>query len=172
MQRQKVNGNGIRAAGNPDEEPNLSLFPACPPGTNVVKPVVPPTVQLLPPSVPQTTVQRQTRQSSSADTVTSQNTRDDAVLRASSGQQVSFPLKLQRILDKFEAMGEPQPISWQKHGRAFIVHDSTRFVEEVMPVYFNQSKFSSFQRQLHMYNFQRITSPGADKGYVRRRLRL
>ena len=31
MQRQKVNGNGIRAAGNPDEEPNLNLYPSCPP---------------------------------------------------------------------------------------------------------------------------------------------
>ncbi|KAG7340541.1 HSF-type DNA-binding protein [Nitzschia inconspicua] len=31
MSRQKVNGNRIRSAGNPDEEPNLALFPVCPP---------------------------------------------------------------------------------------------------------------------------------------------
>ncbi|KAL3908766.1 MAG: hypothetical protein SGILL_008359 [Bacillariaceae sp.] len=31
MVRQKVNGNRIRSAGNPDEEPNLHLYPACPP---------------------------------------------------------------------------------------------------------------------------------------------
>jgi HSF-type DNA-binding len=31
MSRQKVNGNRIRSAGNPDEEPNLVLFPVCPP---------------------------------------------------------------------------------------------------------------------------------------------
>lgn len=29
MTRQKVNGNGIRAAGNPDQEPKLCLFPVC-----------------------------------------------------------------------------------------------------------------------------------------------
>jgi hypothetical protein len=31
MVRQKVNGNRIRSAGNPDEEPTLSLYPVCPP---------------------------------------------------------------------------------------------------------------------------------------------
>jgi hypothetical protein len=36
MQRQKVNGNRIRSAGNPEEEPNLSLFPACPPSATMV----------------------------------------------------------------------------------------------------------------------------------------
>lgn len=29
MTRQKVNGNRIRSAGNPDEEPDLSLYPIC-----------------------------------------------------------------------------------------------------------------------------------------------
>jgi hypothetical protein len=36
MQRVKVNGNGIRAAGNPEEEPNLASFPICPP-THIVR---------------------------------------------------------------------------------------------------------------------------------------
>jgi hypothetical protein len=31
MTRQKVNGNRIRSAGNPDDEPSLALFPVCPP---------------------------------------------------------------------------------------------------------------------------------------------
>ena len=29
MTRQKVNGNRIRSAGNPDEEPELSMYPVC-----------------------------------------------------------------------------------------------------------------------------------------------
>jgi hypothetical protein len=29
MTRQKVNGNRIRSAGNPDEEPDLSMYPIC-----------------------------------------------------------------------------------------------------------------------------------------------
>lgn len=31
MKRQKVNGNRIRSAGNPDAEPDLSHYPICPP---------------------------------------------------------------------------------------------------------------------------------------------
>jgi hypothetical protein len=80
------------------------------------------------------------------------------------GPQVGFPLKLQRILDKLEADGNTDIISWLPHGRAFLVKNSNRFVSEVMPVYFNQSKYSSFQRQLHMYNFQRINYHTRDKG--------
>ena len=36
MSRQKVNGNRIRSAGNPDEEPNLSAFPTCPPSAPLI----------------------------------------------------------------------------------------------------------------------------------------
>jgi hypothetical protein len=54
-------------------------------------------------------------------------------------------------------------ISWLPHGRAFRVLNPKLLVKELLPVYFNQSRYSSFQRQLHMYNFQRITQ-GLDKG--------
>lgn len=75
----------------------------------------------------------------------------------------SFPLKLHCILDKLESEGSRDIISWLPHGRAFLVYSVDRLVDELMPQYFNQSKYSSFQRQLHMYHFQRITA-GRDKG--------
>jgi hypothetical protein len=84
---------------------------------------------------------------------------------ARGGVQSGFPLKLQRILDKFEAdCHMTDVVSWRSHGRAFLVKNSARFVREVMPRYFTMSKFSSFQRQLHMYSFSRITASGRDKG--------
>jgi hypothetical protein len=87
---------------------------------------------------------------------------DTSSIRSS---QVGFPLKLQRILDKLEAERLfTDLVSWQPHGRAFKVKNSSRFVHEVMPLFFTMSKFSSFQRQLHMYSFTRITSSGSDKG--------
>jgi hypothetical protein len=143
MQRQKVNGNGIRAAGNPDEEPTLAHFPECP-------------VQAV--------LRDYAHDTSSHATDT---TGDDSLTGhrqcSAVGVQVSFPLKLQRILDKLEAEDKHDVVSWLAHGRAFLVHDPDRFVSEIMPMYFNQTKYSSFQRQLHMYNFQRITA-GQDKG--------
>jgi hypothetical protein len=78
-------------------------------------------------------------------------------------QSASFPLKLQRILDKLECEQQTATLSWLDHGRAFIVRDVAKFVEDLAPVYFNLTKYSSFQRQCHMYHFQRITC-GPDKG--------
>ena len=54
-------------------------------------------------------------------------------------------------------------VSWQPHGKAFRVHYPEVFASEIMPRYFKQTKYKSFQRQLHMYGFHR-TKKGIDKG--------
>jgi hypothetical protein len=46
---------------------------------------------------------------------------------------------------------------------AFRVHQTKEFTETVMPRYFHQTQYKSFQRQLHIYGFRRI-STGLDKG--------
>jgi HSF-type DNA-binding len=68
------------------------------------------------------------------------------------------------MLDKAEKEGYEHIVSWQPHGRAFQVHDQTEFVDKVMPAYFRQTRFSSFQRQLSLYGFLRLTRRGADHG--------
>jgi hypothetical protein len=73
-----------------------------------------------------------------------------------------FPMVLHTMLnlaksDKFEDI-----VSWQPHGRCFLVHDQERFVKEVMPMFFRQSRFSSFQRQLSLYGFLRLTQKNED----------
>lgn len=57
----------------------------------------------------------------------------------------------------------PDIVSFYSHGRAFGVHDMERFIEEVMPKYFKQSKWNSFARQLNLYGFMRLAS-GPDSG--------
>jgi len=81
----------------------------------------------------------------------------------SGGVTVPFPFRLHTLLDQIEADGYSQIISWQPHGRAFKVHNKTAFVEEIMPRYFKQSKITSFQRQLNLYGFTRL-SKGTDSG--------
>eukprot|EP00535_Pseudo-nitzschia_heimii_P005853 CAMPEP_0197174734 /NCGR_PEP_ID=MMETSP1423-20130617/1130_1 /TAXON_ID=476441 /ORGANISM="Pseudo-nitzschia heimii, Strain UNC1101" /LENGTH=336 /DNA_ID=CAMNT_0042623697 /DNA_START=144 /DNA_END=1154 /DNA_ORIENTATION=- len=49
-------------------------------------------------------------------------------------------------------------VSWVDNGEAFKVHDLKRFVDEIVPIYFKQSKYKSFQRQLYFYGFTRETS--------------
>eukprot|EP00980_Cylindrotheca_fusiformis_P000341 scaffold91_cov127-Cylindrotheca_fusiformis.AAC.1 len=171
MTRQKVNGNRIRSAGNPDEEPALVTYPVCPP------PVIStstPMISSIPTPTPRFSygardddMQSETysgvMEQPNEEPETEESLSSPPQPKNNGGILVSFPLKLQRMLDKLEADQQGDIISWLPHGRAFIVHDSDAFVEKLMPKYFNQTKYSSFQRQLHMYNFQRITA-GRDKG--------
>mmetsp|Transcript_27951 Transcript_27951/g.43422 ORF Transcript_27951/g.43422 Transcript_27951/m.43422 type:complete len:445 (-) Transcript_27951:254-1588(-) len=75
----------------------------------------------------------------------------------------TFPVKLHKLLDQIEGTELSSIVSWQPHGRAFIVHNQFRFVEEILAKYFRQSKLTSFQRQLNLYGFFRITR-GMDAG--------
>ena len=79
------------------------------------------------------------------------------------GVVTPFPWKLHDMLENVVTDGFVDYVSWQPHGRAFAVKDATLFVDQVLPIYFNQSKFASFQRQLNLYGFRRFTK-GEDKG--------
>ena len=46
--------------------------------------------------------------------------------------------------------------------RCFMVHNLKEFVASMLPLWFRQSKFASFQRQLNLYGFQRITQGKKD----------
>jgi hypothetical protein len=88
---------------------------------------------------------------------------DLARRRTRGGVTEPFPEKLHRMLQEVEEAGDVGIVSFFAHGRAFGVHDPERFVSEVMPKYFKQSRLSSFQRQLNLYGFTRIIS-GPDIG--------
>jgi hypothetical protein len=74
----------------------------------------------------------------------------------------SFPMKLFMMLEQVEEDGNAHIVSWQPHGRCFAVHQPELF-KELLPRYFSLSKVSSFQRQLNLYDFTRLTR-GKDKG--------
>jgi hypothetical protein len=74
-----------------------------------------------------------------------------------------FPEKLHRMLLEAEASGRGDIVSFYSHGRGFGIHDPEKFVEEILPEYFKQSKLNSFLRQLNLYGFVRTLS-GPDSG--------
>jgi hypothetical protein len=74
----------------------------------------------------------------------------------------AFPYRLYEMLQLVERDGLDHIVSWQPHGRCFVVHKPEEFTV-ILPRYFKQSKTASFQRQLNLYNFQRLTK-GADRG--------
>jgi hypothetical protein len=64
------------------------------------------------------------------------------------------------MLEGVAANGHEDVISWQPHGKAFRVHKPPEFATRVMACYFKQTQYKSFQRQLHIYGFRRITGKG------------
>lgn len=75
-----------------------------------------------------------------------------------------FPDKLYRMLMELEAEGRSDVASFLPHGRSFLVHKMDVFLREILPRFFSdQSKWSSFSRQLNLYGFLRCNS-GPDCG--------
>jgi hypothetical protein len=64
------------------------------------------------------------------------------------------------MLEDVEKNGQDHIISWVNDGTGFRVHDLDRFVDRIIPKYFKQTKYKSFQRQLYFYNFKRISFNG------------
>lgn len=74
-----------------------------------------------------------------------------------------FPLKFHRMLDRVREEDQESVVSWISHGRAFKIHKPKDFAATIMPRFFNQSKYTSFQRQLNLYGFSRCCR-GRDAG--------
>ena len=79
------------------------------------------------------------------------------------GMEHIFPWKLHQMLEEVETRNLQGIVSWVRDGTAFKVHDSAAFLKQVMPHYFDQSKFESFRRQLNLYGFSRVTR-GENRG--------
>jgi len=79
------------------------------------------------------------------------------------GVATPFPEKLHYMLSQVDYEGLSNIVSWQPHGRCFIVRNPKEFVEQIMPRFFKQTKLTSFQRQLNLYGFSRLTA-GTDRG--------
>ena len=74
----------------------------------------------------------------------------------------SFPLKLRAMLEESYEQGLNHVVSWEMNGAAFKVHDPYKLTF-ILKKHFNSTKYKSFQRQLNLYGFTRI-SRGPNKG--------
>mmetsp|Transcript_26354 Transcript_26354/g.46825 ORF Transcript_26354/g.46825 Transcript_26354/m.46825 type:complete len:347 (+) Transcript_26354:315-1355(+) len=105
---------------------------------------------------------RSSRKEHASSTSLSSNDEQDQSI-SKGGVTTPFPWKLHIMLDHMEDNGDKSIVCWQPHGRAFTVHKPKEFVVKIMPKFFNQTKYASFQRQLNLYGFSRLTH-GPDKG--------
>ena len=83
-----------------------------------------------------------------------------SLMEVTDHKQLTFVNKLMQLLTDNP---DPTVITWLPHGRSFIVRDKDRFVSDILPMYFASTLYKSFQRQLNMWGFQRI-SGSIDKG--------
>merc|ERR1719413_239073 len=74
----------------------------------------------------------------------------------------AFPFKLHSILESSGKSGQESIISWLPSGKAFKIHKPKEFADVIMPQYFNQTKYRSFQRQLYIYGFDRIKDKSSE----------
>lgn len=80
----------------------------------------------------------------------------------------TFPVKLYRMLelaDKYSKHYDSIITAWQDHGRCFRIHDKKRLEEELLHLFFNTMKYSSFRRSLNHWGFRQIQGlNNPDKG--------
>jgi len=74
----------------------------------------------------------------------------------------AFPFKLHSILENARKAEQDTVISWLPSGKAFKIHKPKEFADVIMPQYFNQTKYRSFQRQLYIYGFDRVKDKSSD----------
>lgn len=89
----------------------------------------------------------------------------DGSRRMRGGVIEPFPEKLHRLLTEVESAGRGDVISFVANGRAFAIHKPDKFFKEIVPLYFRQSRLSSFKRQLNLYGFELINTGPARGGY-------
>jgi len=93
----------------------------------------------------------------------SSSTPDDMTDMANMFTKFAFPFKLHSILENAEKFNEEEIISWLPSGKSFKIHKPKEFAESIMPQYFNQTKYRSFQRQLYIYGFDRLKDKSSDE---------
>ena len=90
------------------------------------------------------------------------DTTDSRKIRKRTGKPCEFPNRLHALLCRAEEDGNNDIVSWRPHGMSFQIKDKSKFLKNIIPVYFQHTKFSSFQRQLHLYGFSRVEQRGPD----------
>ena len=81
-----------------------------------------------------------------------------------------FPERLFRLLLEQEGKSD-DIVAFTPSGKGFWIHDRERFVDEIVPKYFRQSKWPSFLRQMNIYGFHRETSGPEGGSYSHPRFR-
>ncbi|OMJ94640.1 hypothetical protein SteCoe_2131 [Stentor coeruleus] len=82
-------------------------------------------------------------------------------MNKNSEDRLSKPNKF--ILRAYEMINNPKfvdIVSWTESGYSFAISNTAQFTTKVLPIYFKHKNFSSFVRQLNMYDFHKERDTG------------
>merc|ERR1719343_150752 len=65
-----------------------------------------------------------------------------------------FPEQLRMILDEERYSSA---ISWLNNGTSFAIHNKSVFEDDIIPIYFQIKRWKSFQKQLNVYGFEKLS---------------
>ena len=84
----------------------------------------------------------------------------------------SFPMVLHRTLVELGLIPDGRHIAtFLSDGRSFRINNQALFEQMILPTFFpNMKDFSSFRRQLNLYDFRRVAGAGPDRGAYRHKL--
>ena len=68
----------------------------------------------------------------------------------------AIPSFLVKLYDILESEKYKHVVHWNDNGRSFHVENYHLFSDEILPLYFKHRNFSSFVRQLNMYDFHKV----------------
>jgi len=71
---------------------------------------------------------------------------------------MSIPPFLQKTFEIFSDPAHEGVCGWGVNNDSVVIHNIDVFAEKVLPKYFKHSKYSSFTRQLHKYDFHKTTN--------------
>ncbi|KAL3826874.1 hypothetical protein ACHAXA_000842 [Cyclostephanos tholiformis] len=77
---------------------------------------------------------------------------------SSTSMNKHFPFRLYDMLEYVSTSENSSAISWTHDGLAFVINQEDIFLEHVVPMFFNQTKFRSFTRQLSLWGFRRLNA--------------
>jgi hypothetical protein len=78
----------------------------------------------------------------------------DTIINNNKELRQPFPVKVYEMLEDADRteMNFSHIVSWNSIGNGFKVHNKDCFTKEIVPHYFNLTKYKSFQRQVSSYN--------------------
>jgi hypothetical protein len=85
------------------------------------------------------------------------------------GKEIRIDSKKSFLIKLYDIIDDPETddiISWVEEGDGFIIRNVELFCSSILPRYFKHGNYSSFNRQLNMYDFYKNNKFGKTDGNI------